>query len=319
MIRLVDHHVVISLRQIEEDKLQDFALQILAHEIGHHVYCPADLTDNARLMARLRKGLPSQGAATRRFISNLYSDLLINDRLQRSAGLSMAAVYQAIRTRTSRCDRLWLLYMRTYELLWRLPSQTLAIGTIDARINLRRATLHAPAPQLFEGLGGRRRPICCAVPPLSSGRRRRGEGQETTRSVERHPGCRQRRPARGASPRSKTTKRREPYTRPTIRISRAFHPRRRRPDADQGRGRDRAQVAQRTIAVRSSTTDRVKGRGNRSTAEVDHRTLLQGTGRPASDQVPGARGRAIHRSVTRRARHLGYRAHRSRTSTGWQP
>ena len=132
MIRLVDHRVVISLRQVEEQQLQDFALEILAHEIGHHVYCPADLTDNARLMVRLRKGLPTKEHLAP-FIGNLYTDLLINDRLQRSAGLSMAAVYQHLQM--PQLDRLWLLYMRTYELLWRLPSQTLAKGNVDARIN----------------------------------------------------------------------------------------------------------------------------------------------------------------------------------------
>jgi hypothetical protein len=132
MIRLVDHRVVISLRQVERDGLQDFALEILAHEIGHHVYCPADLTDNARLMARLRKGLPSKEHLAP-FIGNLYTDLLINDRLQRSAGLSMAAVYQHLQM--PQLDRLWLLYMRTYELLWRLPSQTLAKGSVDPRVN----------------------------------------------------------------------------------------------------------------------------------------------------------------------------------------
>lgn len=132
MIRLVDHRVVISLRQVAEEGLQDFALQVMAHEIGHHVYCPADLSDNARLLARLRKGLPSKEHLAP-FISNLYSDLLINDRLQRSAGLSMATVYEHLLSKQA--DRLWLLYMRTYELLWRLPNQTLAIGDVDARIN----------------------------------------------------------------------------------------------------------------------------------------------------------------------------------------
>src|SRR5687768_8081152 len=53
MIRLVDHSVVISLRQVQDLKLQSFAAEVLAHEIGHHVYCPADLTDNARLLARV--------------------------------------------------------------------------------------------------------------------------------------------------------------------------------------------------------------------------------------------------------------------------
>ena len=58
MIRLVDHAVVISLRQIQEQGLDEFALEILAHEIGHHVYTPADLTDAGRVFARIRAGLP---------------------------------------------------------------------------------------------------------------------------------------------------------------------------------------------------------------------------------------------------------------------
>src|SRR5262245_36411866 len=60
MIRLVDHSIVISIRQVIDKGLQDFAKEILAHEIGHHVYCPADLTDNARMLARVRIGLPTK-------------------------------------------------------------------------------------------------------------------------------------------------------------------------------------------------------------------------------------------------------------------
>jgi len=110
MIRLVDHSVVISLRQVAELGLGGFAKEILAHEIGHHVYCPADLTDNARMLARMRVGLPTKEHCAP-FISNLYSDLLINDRLQRSAGLDMSGVYVEL---GSDCrDRLWTLYMRS--------------------------------------------------------------------------------------------------------------------------------------------------------------------------------------------------------------
>src|SRR5215467_11989991 len=45
MIRLNDHSIVVSLRQVAEAGLEHFAREVLAHEIGHHVYCPADLTD----------------------------------------------------------------------------------------------------------------------------------------------------------------------------------------------------------------------------------------------------------------------------------
>jgi hypothetical protein len=131
MIRLLDHSIVISLRLVAEKGLQGFAREILAHEIGHHVYCPADLTDNARLLARTRVGLPTKEHLAP-FVSNLYSDLLINDRLQRSAGLDMSGVYLKLGSETR--DRLWTLYMRIYELLWSLERAALARGVIDARL-----------------------------------------------------------------------------------------------------------------------------------------------------------------------------------------
>jgi hypothetical protein len=131
MIRLVDHAVVVSLRQVEMHGLQDLAVEILAHEIGHHVYCPADLTDNARSLARIRAGLPTREQFAP-FIANLYTDLLINDRLQRIASLRMADVYRKLAAPAP--GRLWTLYMRIYELLWSLPRGELATGASDQRL-----------------------------------------------------------------------------------------------------------------------------------------------------------------------------------------
>jgi hypothetical protein len=95
MIRLVDHAVVISLSQVRNQGLDEFSIEIMAHEIGHHVYTPADLSDNARMLARIRAGLPTKERLAP-WIANLYEDLLINDRLQRVAGLNMAGVYQRL-------------------------------------------------------------------------------------------------------------------------------------------------------------------------------------------------------------------------------
>jgi len=131
MIRLNDTSVVISLAQIVEKKLDQFPLEILGHEIGHHVYCPADLTDQGRMIARMRRALPTKEYLAG-FISNLYADLLINDRLQRSARLRMAEVYQTLGNDST--DRMWTFYMRIYEILWSLPKQTLARGQIDAQL-----------------------------------------------------------------------------------------------------------------------------------------------------------------------------------------
>src|SRR5262245_31824921 len=110
MIRLNDHSVVISLQQVVQLGLTGFAREILAHEIGHHVYCPADLTDNARLLARTRAGLPTKEQHAP-MISNLYTDLLINNRLQR-AGLRIASVYRKLGVKEA--SKLWAFYMRTY-------------------------------------------------------------------------------------------------------------------------------------------------------------------------------------------------------------
>lgn len=133
MIRLVDHSIVVSLRQVKEAGLKRFAAEVLAHEIGHHVYCPADLTDNARLLARIRAGLPTMEPHAP-LVSNLYSDLLINDRLQRTAGLDMAGVYKQLGGDSPTQSRLWLLYLRIYEGLWNLPKGELVRGEADARL-----------------------------------------------------------------------------------------------------------------------------------------------------------------------------------------
>lgn len=54
MIRLDDHAIVISLRQVQELGLQRFALEVMAHEIGHHVLAPGDLSDHGQMIARMR-------------------------------------------------------------------------------------------------------------------------------------------------------------------------------------------------------------------------------------------------------------------------
>jgi hypothetical protein len=132
MIRLNDHAVLVSLRQVVELGLEGFAREVLAHEVGHHVLAPADLADNARLLARLRAALPGlqQQAA---WVGNLYTDLLINDRLARSAGLDLAGLYRALRPKEDP-GPLWNLYMRIYEQLWSLPSGSLSQGRISAEL-----------------------------------------------------------------------------------------------------------------------------------------------------------------------------------------
>lgn len=131
MIRLHDQAVVVSLPDVAACGIQEFAIEILAHEIGHHVLAPATLTDHARLIARMRHALPTveQHAPA---AANLYTDLLINDRLQRGAGLRLADVYRALGTPGG--GAVWALYTRMYELLWSLERGALSGGAIDDRL-----------------------------------------------------------------------------------------------------------------------------------------------------------------------------------------
>lgn len=133
MIRLADQAVIVDLEQVAEQGVAPYAVEVLAHEIGHHVLAPSTLTDHARTLARMRRALPTVERHAP-MVANLYTDLLINDRLQRSAGLHLSAVYQALARRAGAPGPLWTMYLRTYELLWSVDRGTLGGGATDDRI-----------------------------------------------------------------------------------------------------------------------------------------------------------------------------------------
>jgi hypothetical protein len=129
MIRLSDQTVVVDLEAIASYQLHDYAVEVLAHEIGHHILSPATLTDHVRMIARMHVNLPTiEHQAS--MVANLYSDLLINNHLQRQCGLRMDEVYQKINQTPSE-SQLWLLYMRIYEHLWQLKPGALG-GVCDS-------------------------------------------------------------------------------------------------------------------------------------------------------------------------------------------
>lgn len=145
-IRHADHAVVLSAPRLLAEGLGAFAVEIMGHEIGHHVYCPGDMTDRGRMLARLRRALPGKEAQAP-MVANVYADLLINDRLQRSAGLDMAGVWRAL-GRHPGAGRFWTLYMRIVEHLWRLPRGELAgehdeRTDVDAQLAARLARVYA--------------------------------------------------------------------------------------------------------------------------------------------------------------------------------
>jgi hypothetical protein len=133
MIRLRDQAIVVNLAEVAVRNLGDYAVEVLAHEIGHHVLAPATLTDHLRMLARMQRALPTLEAHAP-MLANLYTDLLINDRLQRSADLRLAEVYRALRTEGKASGAVWTLYVRMYEVLWSLPRGSLGGGETDDRL-----------------------------------------------------------------------------------------------------------------------------------------------------------------------------------------
>ncbi len=132
MIRLADKSVVIDLEAVRRHGLEDYGVEILAHEIGHHILAPATPTDHARLITRIRKGLPTLEVHAP-LVANLFTDLLINDRLKRQHGLRMDEIYRCLEI-SDTGGQLWSFYLAIYEELWSLERGALGGARDDARV-----------------------------------------------------------------------------------------------------------------------------------------------------------------------------------------
>ena len=168
-IRLTDQAVMVNLETIRRLGLGDHALAVQAHEIGHHVYVPGNLADNARMLAAMRPMLIGLSSSTPALVANLYGDLHLNDRLQRRQGVDVAAVYRRLRetSGTVGATDTWKVYTRTYEHLWRLPAGDLAPADIGRDANAD-ALLVARLVRHFSGrwLAGARRFAAILYPYL---------------------------------------------------------------------------------------------------------------------------------------------------------
>ena len=145
-IRLLDQTIMVNLKTVRDLGIEGLALEVLAHEIGHHVYVPGNLSDNARMIAAIKPVFSGMPNSIPHLIANLYGDLLINDRLQRRAGLNIAGVYKKMKERAlafkdakgnpEPASEMWKVYTRTYEHMWRLPPETLSPPGVSAEANV---------------------------------------------------------------------------------------------------------------------------------------------------------------------------------------
>lgn len=131
--------ISIDIDELARQGAQHHLVSVFAHEIGHHVLSPSTRVVSFKLLQLMARAIVASDprraipvTATARRLSNLWSDLLINDRVVRmqrrqypGTEPDMIALWRTLTTREPAADAPWWVLMRAYELLWSLPSNTL--------------------------------------------------------------------------------------------------------------------------------------------------------------------------------------------------
>src|SRR5262249_8649210 len=107
-------------------KLLDCVEALLAHEIGHHVRYPGSLVVHARMCLLEKALLPLESYS----LTNLFTDLLINDTLRPALEEQLVRVYQAFDRGTRReHDPAFYFYLAVYEERWQREPGSLMGGS----------------------------------------------------------------------------------------------------------------------------------------------------------------------------------------------
>lgn len=126
-INLATRQVSLHFEQVVSKQLFDCVEALLAHEIGHHVRYPGSLAVDARLRLLEKSLIPLADYST----LNLFTDLLINERLGPIYQEQFIRVYQAFDPAEGwKSDPAFLFYLSVYEELWRREPGTLLGSTL---------------------------------------------------------------------------------------------------------------------------------------------------------------------------------------------
>ncbi|TVY02485.1 VWA domain-containing protein [Mycolicibacterium porcinum] len=131
--------ISIDLDELGRQGAEHHLVSVFAHEIGHHVLSPSTRIVSFKLMQQMARAIVASDprraipvTRTARHLSNLWSDLLINDRVVRMQrrlhpGIEpdMIALWRTLTAGQPVSNAAWWVLMRAYELLWSLPSNTL--------------------------------------------------------------------------------------------------------------------------------------------------------------------------------------------------
>jgi hypothetical protein len=127
-IDLRSRQVTVNAEMILKNELDDTVEAILAHEVGHHVRFPATMQTHARLRLFERTLVPFDDYS----LINLFTDLMINERLGECLRQPIMKVYRAFTGAPAfhsegrwKRDPAFLFYLAVYEELWGLDSSEL--------------------------------------------------------------------------------------------------------------------------------------------------------------------------------------------------
>jgi hypothetical protein len=121
-IHLGSRQVLLNYDLIREKGLTDCLEALLAHEVGHHVRYPATLAVAARLRLLEKSLIPIDGYS----LTNLFTDLMINEYLGRTLRDQLIRIYQAFGSpHGAERDPAFVFYLGIYEELWSLSEGTL--------------------------------------------------------------------------------------------------------------------------------------------------------------------------------------------------
>jgi hypothetical protein len=114
-IDLGTRQVALDLKTINEKGLADCLEAILAHEVGHHVRYPGTLAVHARMRMLEKSLLPLKDDT----LTNLFTDLMINDALRPRFEDQLCRVYQSFTSEYNwRADPAFIFYLAVYEERW---------------------------------------------------------------------------------------------------------------------------------------------------------------------------------------------------------
>ncbi|BBY28433.1 VWA domain-containing protein [Mycolicibacterium sediminis] len=134
--------VHVDLDELARQGAQGHLFSVFAHEIGHHVLSPSTRVGSFTLLHQMARAITASDprrslpvASTAALLSNLWSDMLINERVARMQRRvdpvgepDMIAMWRTLtrdREGARASGSAWWVILRAYEMLWSLPSGSL--------------------------------------------------------------------------------------------------------------------------------------------------------------------------------------------------